>query len=118
MTSPVLDPQGFPIAGLDIASIRLTRRRINELINDRRALDAELATLLSTALPRGEDAEMRASRPSARSSAQPNGSAVSDLHNHADPEIVAAPGRPVAVRSVAPQSPAFDAVRPRCAPRH
>lgn len=51
MTSDLLDDEGFPRADLDIPIIREARNRIQRLRNDRREVEAQLATLLTHALP-------------------------------------------------------------------
>ena len=50
LTSPLVDTEGFPIAGLDIAAVRTARHQIHVLTNDRLKIDAELKKLLECAL--------------------------------------------------------------------
>ncbi|WFD20680.1 putative 26S proteasome regulatory subunit [Malassezia caprae] len=84
MTSDVLDAEGFPRADLDIPTIRYARSQIQRLRNDRREADDRLATLLVHALP------PHTQTPQAVVAAQRDGIRA----------------RPMAVRSVAPDSPA------------
>lgn len=90
MTSRLLDAEGFPRADLDIPTIRQARSHIQRLRNDRREVDAQLAILLTHALP---PATLR--RPQAVAAAQKDGVRA----------------RPMAVHSIAPYSPAAEAVR-------
>ena len=52
MTSPLIDSQGFPLASLDIPSIREARSKIIALQNDRSAIDRQLNDLLHVVLAR------------------------------------------------------------------
>ncbi|WFD24355.1 hypothetical protein MEQU1_003054 [Malassezia equina] len=88
MTSHLLDAEGFPRADLDIPTIRQARSHIQRLRNDRREIDAQLAILLTHALP-----PATLSRPQAVAAAQKDGVRA----------------RPMAVRSVAPHGPAAEA---------
>lgn len=91
MTSPLLDEQGFPRADLDLPAIRAARQAIHRLTNDRHALDEKLRTLLAHAWP----STLAASTPP---------SATAHAIKTAKHDGIMA--RPIAVRSVAANSPA------------
>ncbi|PWN53083.1 hypothetical protein IE53DRAFT_217005 [Violaceomyces palustris] len=50
LTSPLLDPQGFPLAELDLPTIRSARSKIIMLRNDNNQLRQQIALLLESAL--------------------------------------------------------------------
>ncbi|PWY97743.1 hypothetical protein BCV70DRAFT_202500 [Testicularia cyperi] len=50
MSTPLIDPQGFPLANKDLVAIRMARQRINVLRNDNRALRDRIAKLLELAM--------------------------------------------------------------------
>ncbi|EMC98653.1 hypothetical protein BAUCODRAFT_66012 [Baudoinia panamericana UAMH 10762] len=54
MRTPLLTPDGFPRADLDIAQIRTTRARIIRLKNDHKALMAKLETAVHKAFAEGK----------------------------------------------------------------
>ncbi|WFD31312.1 putative 26S proteasome regulatory subunit [Malassezia sp. CBS 17886] len=102
MTSALLDPHGFPLAGIDIAAIRAARHRIHCLARDRAQVTEQIAALLTQAIPGGArgDAATANGAPATHAGAA---SARDRL------DAGAAVPRPVAVRSVAPGSPAASA---------
>ncbi|KAI3626262.1 hypothetical protein CBS9595_001623 [Malassezia furfur] len=119
MTSPLVDADGFPLPGLDIAAIRTARQQIRMLTNDRQKIDAQLKTLLECALGqkhRTDPAPATGNVVRTTSAAQttrapmavdaPTAASVStdDDTRHADTPVVQP--RPIAVRSVSPESPA------------
>jgi 26S proteasome non-ATPase regulatory subunit 9 len=54
MLSPLVDPEGFPRADIDVAGVRTARHQINCLRNDLKAVMGEMSTLLERGLPRAE----------------------------------------------------------------
>ena len=101
MTSPLTDAEGFPLASLDIPAICAARKRIHELLNDRRAMDEQMAQWLEVAMreaPTGTQRDQAAVGPPASADAPA-------------PDNSDASARPVGVRSVAQNSPAAAAVR-------
>ena len=119
MTSPLVDADGFPLPGLDIAAVRTARQQIRMLTNDRQKIDAQLKALLECALGQksstgtasaaGDTMRMRND---ARSSDTPMDVdahttapvSTADDTRHTDTPVVQP--RPIAVRSVSPESPA------------
>lgn len=128
MTSPLIDAEGFPLSGLDITAVRTARQQIRMLTNDRQTIDAQLKFLLEHALAKNASASDASSSSRSETSTRTIGP-----HDHAAPipgepvesysdttsqvpspsnsvsESQAQPKiqeRPIAVRSVAPGSPA------------
>ncbi|KAF9504319.1 hypothetical protein BS47DRAFT_1308346 [Hydnum rufescens UP504] len=54
MKSPLVDPQGFPRADIDVASVRTARVRVIELRNDLQAITDEIALALQGIYKRDE----------------------------------------------------------------
>ena len=54
MATPLVDPEGFPRADIDVAGVRTARMQINRLRNDLKAVMNEMAQLLERGLPREE----------------------------------------------------------------
>lgn len=54
MSSPLVDPEGFPRADIDVAGVRTARHQINCLRNDLKAVMGEMSALLERGLPRAE----------------------------------------------------------------
>lgn len=55
MATSLIDPEGFPRADLDVASIRTARSQINRLRNDLKGVMLEMGSLLERGLPREEE---------------------------------------------------------------
>ncbi|KAL8293722.1 hypothetical protein RQP46_000423 [Phenoliferia psychrophenolica] len=54
MATPLVDPEGFPRADIDVAGVRTARMQINRLRNDLKAVMNEMGQLLERGLPREE----------------------------------------------------------------
>ena len=119
MTSPLVDADGFPLPGLDIAAVRTARQQIRMLTNDRQKIDAQLKALLECALGQKPSTGTTSAagdtvptRNDVRSSDAPMDVdmhttapvSTADDTRHTDPPVVQP--RPIAVRSVSPESPA------------
>ncbi|KAK4704773.1 26S proteasome regulatory subunit N4, partial [Phenoliferia sp. Uapishka_3] len=57
MATPLVDPEGFPRADIDVAGVRTARGQINRLRNDLKAVMDEMGKLLERGLPREEAKE-------------------------------------------------------------
>ena len=57
MATPLVDPEGFPRADIDVAGVRTARMQINRLRNDLKGVMNEMGSLLERGLPREEAKE-------------------------------------------------------------
>ncbi|KAJ9116464.1 hypothetical protein QFC22_004906 [Naganishia vaughanmartiniae] len=106
MTSPLVDPEGFPRADIDVYTVRLARTAIVRLRNDHRAVVEEMARVLqvvyavdtSTPAPQDTSSSSLVNGDTATRNGNVNGSSI--------PQPALAK-----VNAVAPGSPAAEAVR-------
>ncbi|KAJ9099288.1 hypothetical protein QFC21_004169 [Naganishia friedmannii] len=104
MTSPLVDPEGFPRADIDVYTVRLARTAIVRLRNDHRAVVEEMGRVLqvvyavdtSTAAPLNTSSNSPDNRAAATRNGDVNGSSISQ------PALAK-------VNAVAPGSPAAEA---------
>ena len=54
MSSPLVDPEGFPRSDIDVAGVRTARAQIIRLRNDLKGIIEEMGGLLQRGLPRRE----------------------------------------------------------------
>lgn len=102
MDTPLVDPEGFPRADIDVAGVRTARVHIIRLRNDLRALLREMEQLVLRGLPRGADPSQEGQLSRTNGDVRMNGAG----HDENDERE-----RPFArVDAVAPNSPAHQAV--------
>lgn len=94
MATPLVDPEGFPRADIDVAGVRTARSQINRLRNDLKAVMDEMSRLLEKGLP--------------RVAPEPTGAQVETV----EPEVDEAKTPFAKVDGVFPNSPAASAVSP------
>ncbi|WFC98479.1 putative 26S proteasome regulatory subunit [Malassezia yamatoensis] len=120
MTSPLVDAEGFPLAGVDLGGIRKARQQIRMLVHDRQQVDAQLKSLLEHALAKkpASSASSESTPAAGRVYLQKSGKDTKDANDVPETTLAATDGtmdtdtaqpilaRPIAVRSVSPKSPA------------
>ncbi len=108
MNSPLIDPEGFPRADIDVWAVRHARVRIIELNNDLSRLMDQIATALQSGAL--SPAEHDASSPPSDDKKLTNG-VRADLESITTNDSGAGTQPFALVNGVAPRSPADDAVR-------
>ncbi|WFD42565.1 putative 26S proteasome regulatory subunit [Malassezia psittaci] len=123
MTSPLVDAEGFPLAGVDLGGIRKARQQIRMLVHDRQQVDAQLKLLVEHAFAKSPalSASPGSSPAAGRAHLQQSISDTKDANNNSEKILAATDetmdddtanpisARPIAVRSVSAESPAFAA---------